>query len=64
MEESSKYTVLTFVHQAIANLAQVNATGWSAFTMLGIAAFVAAAIVILAQLMGLMGRGQNGGGKL
>jgi len=47
--------------QAIANLNQVNATGWSAFTMLGIAAFVAAAIVILAQLMGLMGRGQNGG---
>jgi len=50
--------------QAIAGLAQVTSSGWSAFTLLAIAAFVGAAVVILGMLLGIGGRGGTDGGEL
>ena len=34
----------------------LNSTGWTAFVMLGLAAFVGAAIFILVMLMGIVGK--------
>ncbi len=44
------------------NLQDVKDTGWSALTMLALAGFVGAAIVILALLMSLIRRRGGGGG--
>ncbi len=47
--------------QTFQHIQDVKDTGWSSLTMLALAAFVGAAVVILALLMNLIGGHRRGG---